>query len=379
MQVLEGTVTANGEDLSAGETFSTVPREPRALPVLPRQDAYFLAGDGTAKVDFTWTRNNYSGTSRFDLALDRRFHLDRIEKTQITGEETLSANLAAGVYWWRVYPENTAPGTMAERIIVLPSLKPELISPAEGHTFYQGQNNTTEFRFIWKNASRPRGIPDNGNYILEAADNSSFMNPRLSVNVEGDGGASLVYTLGEGNWYWRVREDFPGIGLPASVSYFTIARGEAPLPQTRAREEVIVEAIPETRPEIPEVKEEPLLPPPRGINPANRFVLGPEQIRRSRRLEFNWDRVPGATSYIFTLLEEGTRRTIVSSETVQNSYTVEDVGQLERGSFIWRVEAIRRNGEIIELHGNPGESRFTVDVPAPGNPRVRDTGVFYGQ
>jgi hypothetical protein len=114
------------------------------------------------------------------------------------------------------------------------------------------------------------------------------------------------------------------------------------------------------------------------MNPANHFVLGPEHLRHG--LGFSWEEVSDATSYIFTLLEEsaGGTRQIISSETRQNSCFIEDAGLLENGSFIWRVEAVRRDGDRIVLRGTPGESRFTVNVPAPGNPRVRDTGVFYG-
>jgi hypothetical protein len=124
--------------------------------------------------------------------------------------------------------------------------------------------------------------------------------------------------------------------------------------------------------------------------PVDGFVLGPEQIRQSRRLaggkavgplEFSWQEVPGANSYNFTLLAETPRglRPILSVEGSQNSYAIEDIRLLERGSFVWRVEAQSRAGGRVERRGAAAESRFTVDVPAPGNPRVRDPGVLYGQ
>jgi hypothetical protein len=381
MQVLEGTVTANGEDLSAGEIFSTLPREPMVLPVSPRRDTYFLAENGKAAVDFVWSRHNYPGASRLDLTQDRRFHADRMETVQITQEDRFSADLTPGVYWWRVYPENTVPGGRVEKIIVLPLLRPELVSPAEGFTFYQGESDSTELRFIWKDSPRPRSIPDSGNYIFEAADNPDFTEPRLSVNVEN--GTSLVCSLGEGTWYWRVWENFPGLGLPASVSYFTIAPGEQP--ETRIREETASEARPEIEPEPepeperPVITEPPLLPPPRNMNPADGFTLGPEYLKSG--LDFSWEEVSGAASYVFILLEEkdGRTRQIISFDTVQNSCPIADMKLLENGSFIWRVEAVRRDGDRIVSRGKPGESRFTVNVPAPGNPRVRDMGVFYGQ
>jgi hypothetical protein len=127
------------------------------------------------------------------------------------------------------------------------------------------------------------------------------------------------------------------------------------------------------------------------MDPPNRFTAGPEAIRRSRRMVFSWNGVEGANSYVFSLFEDsespGTRNSgggaggataLLSVETAETSYTIEDLGLLGNGSFVWRVEAVVKNGGVIERRGTPGESRFTIDVPAPGNPRIRETGVLYG-
>jgi hypothetical protein len=39
---------------------------------------------------------------------------------------------------------------------------------------------------------------------------------------------------------------------------------------------------------------------------------------------------------------------------------------------------VRQNRGIIEQRGTTAESRFTVDIPLPGNPRLRETGPLYG-
>jgi hypothetical protein len=108
---------------------------------------------------------------------------------------------------------------------------------------------------------------------------------------------------------------------------------------------------------------------------------------------FGWNGVEGANAYVLSLFEDpespGTRNSgggrgaggasaLLSVETAETSYTLEDLGMLGNGSFVWRVEAVIKNGGVIERRGTPGESRFTIDVPAPGNPRVRETGVLYG-
>lgn len=105
---------------------------------------------------------------------------------------------------------------------------------------------------------------------------------------------------------------------------------------------------------------------------------------------FSWNGAEGANSYIFSLFEDtpnsgGEIRdsaVLLRAETAETSYTLEDLGMLPlrsgRGTFVWQVEAIRKNGGLVERRGTPGKSRFTLDVPAPGNPRVRETGALYG-
>ncbi|MDR1418868.1 MAG: hypothetical protein LBI86_00665 [Treponema sp.] len=415
MQVLEGTVTANGETLTSGESLPAALGEVRAAPLSPRPDTYFFAPDGKADIRFTWSRVNYSNLSRFELAMDRRFRSDRTEKILLVPEESISVSLDPGTYWWRVYPDGgEPPRAPAGKIVVLPPVTPSLISPAEGYVFYRDQADP---RLFWKSGRRPANIQDSGEYLLEVADNSRFERPRLSVHVEGTEGASLVYNPGEGAWYWRVRQVFPDVELPFAWSYFSIVSGEAggessgenipsglnaapagPAAPTGAPEMAAGRAPaasrtaePARQPPAPppsgQARPEPL-PSPSGMHPPDRFVVGPGEIKRSRRLEFGWNAVPGANSYIFTLLKEndtspnrGTSgfRTIIDAETRRTAYTVEDIALLERGSFIWRVEAVYRSGGGIERRGKPEESRFTVNVPAVGNPRIRVPGVLYGQ
>jgi hypothetical protein len=400
MQVLEGKVTANGETLSSGESFPASGEEVRAVPLSPREDTYFLAQDGKAGVRFTWSRVNYSNLSRLEIAANRRFRHNREEKSFLVPEESLSVSLDPGVYWWRVYPGGgEPPRTPAGKIVVLPPVQPSLISPAEDHVFYRGG---AEPRFFWKKGQTPPGIPDSGEYFLELADNPRFEEPRLSAYVEGEENASLVYNPGEGGWYWRVRQVFPDVELPfSSPRFFTVSgrteeetaadgsRNAAPAKEEGVPIETPVPAAgqaPDRPPPAPEALPEralPLLPAPAGMNPVDRFVMGPGEIRRSRRLEFSWEAVPGANAYIFTLLKENDPfsggAAEIDTETAYAAYTVEDIAFLERGSFIWRVEGVYRSESGIERRGRPKENRFTVNVPEVENPRVRDPGVLYGR
>jgi hypothetical protein len=100
-------------------------------------------------------------------------------------------------------------------------------------------------------------------------------------------------------------------------------------------------------------------------------------MRQSRSLTFRWKEVPGANGYIFTLREASGGNILTTETLVDTSYTL-DLRRLEQGDFLWQVEAVRQNRGIIERRGTAAENRFTVDIPLPGNPRLRETGPLYG-
>jgi hypothetical protein len=111
--------------------------------------------------------------------------------------------------------------------------------------------------------------------------------------------------------------------------------------------------------------------------PENNYVVGPAQIRQSRNLTFRWREAPGANGYIFTLRDASGGNILISGPLTETSYTL-DLRRIDRGNFVWQVEAVFQNQGIIERRGTPAENRFTVDIPRPGNPRLRDPGPLYG-
>ncbi|MDR2257602.1 MAG: hypothetical protein LBE14_00480 [Treponema sp.] len=404
MEVLEGSAAVNGQMINAGESFSTRPAEERAAPLSPRGNSYFLAGEEGAEVLFSWSRQNYSGPSRLDLGLDRRFN--KLEQSLIREADALprtfvSLSLRPGVYWWRVYPDGgRIPQTPAGKFTVLSPLIPELIQPGAGYTFYEA-GTETEIRFLWKAA--PRTTEPVGDYTLEIADTPEFKSPRLSVKVPAARDAALSYRgLEPGIWYWRVWEDFPGLRRPEAKSSFTISPEAPPVPAaapaaapaavpTAAASPAIpaappmprVSAAPRNPPELTGLPAEApaLLALPRNMDPPDRFTVGPDLLRRRRRISFGWDEVPGANSYIFTIVREsgGEQQLVLRTEIPHPPFTLEDFSLLDRGTFTWQVEGIRRRGDVIQQRGESGKARFIVDFPEPKNPRVADPGVLYGR
>ncbi|MDR1899781.1 MAG: hypothetical protein LBQ55_07230 [Treponema sp.] len=145
-----------------------------------------------------------------------------------------------------------------------------------------------------------------------------------------------------------------------------------PIPATAAA------SVPRPVPATAAATPEPLLPAAADRRPEDNHVVGPDQIRQSRDLRFRWREVPGANGYIFTLRDAAGGELLSAGPLAETSYTL-DLRRIDRGSFVWQVEAVRQNRGIIERRGTTVENRFTVDIPLPGNPRVRDPGILYGR
>jgi hypothetical protein len=121
------------------------------------------------------------------------------------------------------------------------------------------------------------------------------------------------------------------------------------------------------------------LPPPGNRQPENGYRIGIEEIKAQRDIVFRWSSVPGANNYTLTFFERNNRRQI-RRITLGNStsWTLDNIGMLGRGEFIWQVEAsyLGRTGRV-ELPGRPGENSFVVDVPLP-EVHMENPGVLYG-
>jgi hypothetical protein len=115
--------------------------------------------------------------------------------------------------------------------------------------------------------------------------------------------------------------------------------------------------------------------------PANGHRIDIEEIKTQRNITFTWAAVQGANAYVFTLYEqtENGRRQINSVTVANPAWTLEDISVLNRGTFIWQVEAVNRNSRgAIERRGTAGENTFTMDIPRPGQVHVENPGVLYG-
>jgi hypothetical protein len=147
-----------------------------------------------------------------------------------------------------------------------------------------------------------------------------------------------------------------------------------PIAATPSRAETPPEAATPSREESP-------FPPPRNMRPADRYIIGIEELKTRRNIVFRWSAVPGANAYIFVLYEQSANgRREINRVTVPNpAWTLENTNVLERGSFVWQVEAVNRNADgAVIRRGTTAENTFTMDIPAPLPVQIDDPGILYG-
>lgn len=124
-----------------------------------------------------------------------------------------------------------------------------------------------------------------------------------------------------------------------------------------------------------------LLPAPGNMLPPNGHRIGIEELKKERDIQFSWSAVPGANAYIFTLYQEtanGRRLIIQNAPDSRTGWTLANIGILDRGTFVWRVEPVNvdRDG-AVKQRGSTGENTFTLDIPDVGPVYVEETGIFY--
>jgi hypothetical protein len=323
-------------------------------------------------------RVELTGTVKARAAEDGGFKLEVLEGAAVisAGEDRIVRK--AG----QVFVLDGGGGTVERPRVVM-------ILPRPGEEF-TGRGETLGVDFSWV----PVNFTGTDHVRLEIAGDRRFTRPLENLAVEGSG---VKVDLPPGTYWWRA---YASSSLPrdASPEKFTILPAAAvpsipviaaPVPvETPAEPPPPEGAPPERTPLAPPPKR----PPPERPRPAaavsrfpavtelwpeNDYRIDPAQLRRSRSLTFRWKEVPGANGYIFTLREASGGAVLNTEPLAEPSYTL-DLRRLERGDFFWQVEAVRQNSGVIEQRGTGAENRFTLDIPLPGNPRLRETGPRYG-
>jgi hypothetical protein len=291
-----------------------------------------------------------------------------------------------------------------------------LLSPA-ANSIVRYSEDLPVLNFQWKSDEE---VPS---YFLQVSSSPNFNN--MSINVKTTANFASANNLGQGLWYWRVMLDLPPLysasPVFSNVSFFRIEQTSVEHVNNGSISEWLAEEAPSTRLPLgvprdillensfaetpaPVVQEQPqtpvsprqtptpppvrtpppavLLSAPQIIQPAQRTTFGYAQLQSERRIDFRWTAVRGASAYIFTLYQETENgRRQVFNTTINNGtrYTLDDLSLLDRGTFVWHVEAVRRGrGNVIEQRGRTEDNNFIIDFPVPGPVQIEDTGILYG-
>jgi hypothetical protein len=223
-------------------------------------------------------------------------------------------------------PEEAAP-------IVLPEVR--LLSPAQGTRLagLTALRNQTVFSWEYSGeAAKTRFVLSRSANPLQGRPQVERLNPGSSVRLN---------RLEEGNWYWTVEVETP--------------EGNT----VRADQPRQLRVLPI-----------PVLPAPEDRRPVSGTSIGVEELKTQRNIIFSWSAVQGANGYFFTLYREadGKRQKITGNEQPMNStsWTLENLNILDRGNFIWQIEAVNTSGGRIDQRGRTGENTFNIDIPRPG-------------
>jgi hypothetical protein len=272
----------------------------------------------------------YQGTVSFSRPSS--FRIERADTSIPLVQETLPDDELA--------PDD-APQIFAEAVV--PAVN--LLSPADGEGIAGLTALRNQTAFQWNTEA------DITSSRFVISSNANPLQGRSAVTRSNPGRTILVDRLGAGTWYWTVEiQTADGLTLSA--------------PPRR----LVVQAIP-------------LLPAPGGMSPQRNARFDYDYLKSNRNINFRWNAVQGANAYIFTLYQQtpsGRRQVVQSTPENRLSYNFTDLSRLDRGTFVWQVEAVNRRGSAIEQRGRAGESVFILDFQLPLPVQIEDTGTLYG-
>jgi hypothetical protein len=300
---------------------------PQVAVVSPRPGARLLNPSALpVPVEFVWNRVNYDASTgtRVEIARDRAFR-QPLTAIDVPADDRAAAELPPGAYWWRVSPAAPAEdgavpvGRAAEgKLVIVDASPPLTISPAEG-AVYRYQSKAPELRFTWQ------GSDEAAYYILEAADNDAFLNPRISSQVRGAAGGlvSLISSqLEEGRWFWRVTpvygRDYTGSAAASETVSFSVTR------QNSIAAPVLNTPV-----------------------PGGQIGTGADQ----RDVYFSWRREAEAASYRVLISSQEDLGDALIQADVTSNYYVYGTGEttLREGSWYWGVYAADGEGNLSPL------------------------------
>jgi len=196
-------------------------------------------------------------------------------------------------------------------------------------------------------------LPLQNSRVIFSREPEPAKDPRAIVQYIDQGITTInLPPLGEGIWYWTVLGETPeGVSVSAVAPFwFTLLSL-------------------------------PLLPSPQYLKPGYNEVITLDQLMAERKITFEWEKVPEANAYIFSLFGISDKQDLLlsSSPSLETSYALTDLTILTTDDYIWQVEAVlvSRNG-AIERRGIIQQQSFVLYIHRSDTLRTRNPGTRYG-
>jgi hypothetical protein len=371
-------------------------------PVLlrPEQDQVFSFKTSRPGVRFHWTGSEGASAYLVEVSANRNIQ-NPVFRTQVqeTRRGTVSivhSGFEPGTYYWRVTPVYPRDYTGTGQVSGIASFHiertdtlavPEL-QARQGELYLDSEQENSYF--TWQQEEEA------ASYTFLLSQKQDLSNPIIEQKVKDNYYAFDVKAAGlaPGQYYWGVYQtDIEGNNSVVSQSRTIVviagvppARSPAapPLPAVvmPAAPDLVSASMSAAPPPPAESLPEPPIPPlpaPLNLLPDAGYVLTTEIIIRDRRIEFSWEAVSEASEYIFTIYQAapgGYQRILRPEPQEETFFTLTDLAVLDRGDFVWQVEAVNRS------EGRPGEiaeSRFTVNIEEVGTSQGNESGVMFGR
>lgn len=307
----EARTIEEGKSLALDEN-SSVKIVPLITVKSPRPNEKILNFTGEAQsVDFKWDVQNLAEDDFLviEISNDKKFK-NVIEKKELKNLNEIKVNLENDISYWRIFPQNAGQEFSAQnKITVFEATPPELVVPKDESSFSY-KTDTPDVRFSW----RQNGFETA--FEFEVADNPQMENPAVKQRVTT--ASSIVSSLGEGTWFWRVTPYYTinnaGLAGSSDVHSFEITRRET------------LDAAELTMPAFGEI-----------INTSQKDLL-----------QFSWKKNPEVSEYEIVISQDPECRDAKIKERVNSNFFSLKASEqsMRKGTWYWQVTQLDKHGDV---------------------------------